>query len=424
MTAWRLGVVAGAFAAVVTMGLASCGDDDNGGAAAPPQVDPDRVTLEIQGATVPDFATTARPTVTFRVLDGDGNPVALEAELATTTTFPNIRSQGARAPTFTLAMLDANGDYVSYLSTTRNPAGYTYLPDPEVIGTDVPFTPPVGSFDAETGRVTVAGAPGRSQATSAAVPNALGTTFEHLGNRVYRFTFPAPTSTAGMDRTRTHTVAGWVVRKPNASDSDIGFGSFNFVPAGGAAPELDQVVVDDTCNRCHGQLTAHGTRRGTQFCMTCHSPQTGDPETNRTVDFKVMIHKIHAGSDLPSVKQGTPYFIVGNSQSVHDWSDVAFPWHDHGVQHCSVCHTGGQDSDNWKTKPTFATCTSCHDNVQFASGLDSLPICNGLPAARNFENCRHSGQPIDVTNVNDVQTCAGCHAAGSILGADRYHHGD
>jgi OmcA/MtrC family decaheme c-type cytochrome len=426
MRAWRLGAVAGALATVLAIGLASCGDDDDngGGAAAPPQVDPDRVTLDIQSATVPDFATTARPTVTFRVLDGGGNAVDLEAELATTTTFPNIRAQGARAPTFTLTMLDDNGDYVSYYSTTRAPRGYTYLADPDVIGTEATFTPPVGSFDAGTGAVTFdAGAATRTQASSAAIPNALGPTLEHLGNRVYRFTFPAPTSTEGMDRTKTHTVAGWTVRKPNAADSDVDFDAFNFVPAGGAAPALDQVVTDAACNRCHGFVQAHGTRRGVAFCITCHSPQTGDPETNRTVDFKVMIHKIHAGSDLPSVKQGNPYYIVGNSQSVHDWSGVAFPWHDHGVQHCSVCHTGGQDSNNWRTKPSFATCTSCHDNVQFSGGA-GLPICNSLPANRNFENCRHSGPEIAVTNVNDVTSCQGCHGDGAVNAIDRYHHAD
>jgi OmcA/MtrC family decaheme c-type cytochrome len=420
MKAWRLGVAVGAFAAAAMLGLASCGDDDDddGGGAAAPQVDPDPVTLDIQAATLPEFASTARPTVTFRVLDGNQQPIDLEAELATTA-FPNLRSPG-RAPTFTLAMLDPNGDYVSYYSTTRAPRDFTYIADPEVIGTDVPFTPPVGTHDAGTGVVSVGGAPSVTQATSVAVTT--GPNLRTVGNRVYEFTFPALTSTAGFDRARTHTVAGWVVRRPNSTDQDIAFDSFNFVPTGGAAAELDQVVTDQTCNRCHGVVQAHGTRRGVPFCITCHSPQTNDPETARSVDFKVMIHKIHYGSGLPSVRQGDPYFIVGNSQSIHDWSDAAFPWHDHGVQHCTVCHTGGEDSGNWRTKPTLATCTSCHDNVQFTATGD--PSCGSLPANSNFENCVHTPGPIAVTNPNDPASCVACHGPNGIAAIDRFHHGD
>ena len=140
MKTWRLGVAAGAIAAVLVLGIASCGDD-NGSSAAPPQISADPLTLEIQAATVPEFASTARPSVTFRVLDGSGNPVDIEAELATTAV-PNLKSPG-RAPTFTLAMLDDHGDYVSYYSTTRNPAAYTYIPDPDVVGTN----PPVSEAD-------------------------------------------------------------------------------------------------------------------------------------------------------------------------------------------------------------------------------------------------------------------------------------
>jgi OmcA/MtrC family decaheme c-type cytochrome len=420
MRSWRWGVAVGAFATAAMLGVASCGDDDDdgGGGAAPPQVDADPVSLDIQAATVPEFASTARPTVTFRVLDGSGAPIDLEAELATTATFPNMRSSGARAPTFTLAMLDDNGDYVSYYSTTRVPdsRGYTYIPDPDVVGT-LPVVTEQQVKDAH---------PPRDMTQATSVASALGPNLTVVGERTYRFTFPAPTTdTGGMDRTKTHTVAGWLVRKPNQTDSDIGFDSFNFVPAGGTA-QLDQVIADDTCNRCHGQLTAHGTRRGTQFCLTCHSPQTGDPDTGQTVDFKVMIHKIHYGSGLPSVRQGgpaAPYYIVGNSQSVHDWSDVAFPWHDHGVQHCTVCHAGGEDSGNWRTKPTLATCTSCHDNVQFADAA-ALTRCADLPAGQSFQNCRHSGGEITVSNPNEVTSCQGCHGVGSIAPIDQFHHGD
>ncbi len=395
MTA-RWGVAAGAIAAAAMLGLASCGDDDNNtAAAAPPQVSPDPLTLEIQAATVPEFATTARPTVRFRVLGPSGTPINLDAEMATTTTFPNTTG-----PRFTLAMLDEHGDYRSYYDASRAPAAYT--------------------FDGEKPTPAT-----RTQATSSpAITAANRADLKNLGGGVYEYTFPAPNVTTGLDRTKTHTVAGWISRNTGA-DTDAAGGSFNFVPAGGTAQKLE-TITDAGCNRCHGALTAHGSRRATQLCITCHSPQTGDPETDRTVNFKVMIHKIHSGETLPSVRQGHPYFIVGNRQTVTDWSELAFPWHDHGVRHCTVCHTG-KDADNWRTKPTFTACTSCHDNVKFTSGEapDPCPIATVVGGVTGFfKDCMHQGGPITVSNPNDVTSCQGCHGAGAPNATDKYHHGD
>ena len=49
------------------------------------------------------------------------------------------------------------------------------------------------------------------------------------------------------------------------------------------------------------------------------------PDTGNTVDFKVMVHKIHEGASLPSVDGGTPYQLTGDVQQVSDYSTVVFP---------------------------------------------------------------------------------------------------
>ncbi len=71
-------------------------------------------------------------------------------------------------------------------------------------------------------------------------------------------------------------------------------GVLDFVPSGGAVSTRD-IVLTATCNQCHDELTAHGTRIDTKLCVTCHNPGSwvaGSPHT--PVDFKVMIHKIHS----------------------------------------------------------------------------------------------------------------------------------
>ena len=100
----------------------------------------------------------------------------------------------------------------------------------------------------------------------------------------------------------------------------------------------------------------------------CHTPQTIDPDTGNTVDLKVMIHKIHMGSQLPSVQAGKPYQIIGNQGSVNDWSTVVYP---SDPRRCEACHeqeSGATQATGYLTAPTRASCGSCHDDVNFATG--------------------------------------------------------
>jgi OmcA/MtrC family decaheme c-type cytochrome len=78
------------------------------------------------------------------------------------------------------------------------------------------------------------------------------------------------------------------------------------------------------------------------------------------------------GSSLPSVQAGTPYKIIGNSQSVHDYSGVNYP---SDARNCQSCH--GQDSAKQSTawlKPNRAACGACHDDVNFATGENHVDL--------------------------------------------------
>src|SRR6202011_1437529 len=113
------------------------------------------------------------------------------------------------------------------------------------------------------------------------------------------------------------------------------------------------------------QLSFHGgSRRGVDMCVLCHTPQTLDPASGVSADFKVMIHKIHDGARLPSVAAGTPYTLNGS-----DWSTVVYPA---DVRRCETCHSqasGAVHAANYLTKPTRVACGSCHDDVNFATGV-------------------------------------------------------
>ena len=174
-------------------------------------------------------------------------------------------------------------------------------------------------------------------------------------------------------------------------------GVYDFVPSGGGGSGRD-IVATGKCNECHNELTAHGTRVDTKLCVTCHNPGSwvaGTPNT--TVDFKVMIHKIHRGAGLPSVVAGTPYVVNGA-----DYSKAAFP---QDVRNCTKCHDGTPGTanataqgDNWKTQPNVEACGACHDNVYFSAIPD---------LARPYQRVAHSGG-VQIAS----STCVLCHAAG------------
>ena len=175
-------------------------------------------------------------------------------------------------------------------------------------------------------------------------------------------------------------------------------GVYDFVPGGGATASTRDIVATAKCNECHNELTAHGSRIETKFCVTCHNPGSwvaGTPNT--TVDFKVMIHRIHNGAALPSVLAGTPYVVNGV-----DFSKGIFP---PDVRNCTKCHDGTSGAsnattqgDNWKTQPSMEACGSCHDNVFFGAAGDP---------AKSYQTKAHPGGV-----VGDNSGCALCHAAG------------
>ena len=306
------------------------------------------VVVKIQSAAVAkDGTITARA----MIVDGDGNPLDRLG----------IATKGPVSMSF-LATYIPNGQsqYVSYTTTVL--------------------------------AATINKNPSQTQAA-----NDSGGVFTQnaIGDYTYTFKTKAPT---GFDATTTHAIGVSAFR--NLAEygtfeewSEVGNDVFNFVPDGSPVKTTRSVVVTEACNNCHNPMFGHGgSRIKVELCIMCHTPQTVNPDTQLTQDFKVLVHKIHMGSSLPSVIAGTPYRIWHRG-AWSDFSTVKFP---QDVRNCTNCHTSAaKQPDAWKTNPTAETCTSCHDNVNLATGVNH-------PAGPQADN----------------RQCANCHTAQAVTDFD------
>ncbi len=238
-----------------------------------------------------------------------------------------------------------------------------------------------------------------------------GGSLEKVGDGEYMWTFSALPTAA--DRSATHRVTVWANR--DLEEFELGETSaadtMDFVPDGSPVTTTRMVVTDTQCNACHGRLRAHDNRETVGQCITCHNPQSTDPDSGNSVDMTVMVHKIHMGEELPSVQAGKPYQIIGFRNTVHDYSNVVFPA---DVRNCQVCHIENAETipaplsaavaslparsrtraievrkaglnsprpgqavteNQHLLNPSMRACGSCHDNVNFATGENHA----GLP---------------------------------------------
>jgi len=277
------------------------------------------LVIKINTAQIASDGTIA---VAYTLTDPNGLP--LDAA--------GINTPGAISLGYIAAVLaKGQADYTAY--TTRANSG------PAVASTNQPGP--------DSGGVTTNGGPGQYQ---------------------YVFHTKAP---AGFDTTATHTIGIYASRVLTAYDLGTNYASavFNFVPNGAPVTKTHYVIKTASCNTCHDQLSWHGgRRRGIEMCVLCHTPQNVDTTTGGSLDLKVMIHEVHMGSKLPSVVAGKPLIVNGT-----DFSAIAYPADPGDPRRCEVCHsqtTGAVQATAYLTNPTGAACGACHNDVNFATGVN------------------------------------------------------
>ena len=189
-----------------------------------------------------------------------------------------------------------------------------------------------------------------------------------LGPGQYQYVFHTK-APAGFDSTATHTIGIYGSRDLTEFDLGTNYASttYNFVPNGAKVTKVHDVVRTASCNTCHDQLSFHGgSRRGVEMCVLCHTPQMVDTSNGGSLDFKVMIHELHMGANLPSVVGGKPLSLNGT-----DFSKVEYPADPGDPRRCETCHSqtaGAAQATAYLTKPTRAACGACHNDVNFATG--------------------------------------------------------
>jgi OmcA/MtrC family decaheme c-type cytochrome len=190
------------------------------------------------------------------------------------------------------------------------------------------------------------------------------------------------------------------------------------VGTSGPATGYAGIVIDAKCNSCHGDLRFHGnSRKGIAECVLCHvagaedrpntlPEQTQDP-TPDSIDWKVMIHKIHNAEELDVVKNGGQYDIVGfaagqppDTGNVNDFSTGVLPSMPGGAKNCEACHA----TDAWKAPIERndvniwkVACTSCHDSSAVAAHVELNTLAVGREA------------------------CATCHGDGAFFSVEEVH---
>jgi OmcA/MtrC family decaheme c-type cytochrome len=107
-------------------------------------------------------------------------------------------------------------------------------------------------------------------------------------------------------------------------------------------------------------------------CAICHNPvltgSAGAGKPNNTLDFRMMIHRIHTGEEL------TRPYVIANA----NFNEVVYPG---DRRKCDACHVNGSEQVPSKgvrnvndpggyitsVPPTTAACTSCHDTLSASS---------------------------------------------------------
>jgi OmcA/MtrC family decaheme c-type cytochrome len=288
-----------------------------------------------------------------------------------------------------------------------------------------------------------------SETASSVAASAIANSTDN-GDGSYSVTMPIAIPDGSEPPGVAATGSGAIVFEGRLSVDTDGDGSNETVPvrnvheffaideADGRPVDRREIVGLDQCNACHASLSLHGGNRSNNIesCASCHNPRNTDLEVRggaenppdgkkeESVDFKTMVHGIHAAGFREN-----PLVVIGfrSSINVFDEEHVHYPGN---IGNCTTCHTGdsftlpltagvlgttvdtGADledpADDTVVSPATAVCASCHDDGVAAAHMES----NGGSFAT-------SQRALDEGEV--VEQCSLCHGPGRTADVAEVH---
>jgi OmcA/MtrC family decaheme c-type cytochrome len=200
-------------------------------------------------------------------------------------------------------------------------------------------------------------------------------------------------------------------------------------PPDGPAPRRP-IVATEKCLRCHGRFrTFHsGTRNDAGYCVVCHTPDrtdygrrakldgvvnlgaTYDGIEERSLHYKVMIHRIHTGrrTGVSSLEGIAPFFMATG------FFEGLFP---NDLRNCTVCHEGKSylvDAVPADANGTLANETALTLHTASVHPPEEVPT---PPVQAACLGCHATGATfahVASKTAKGVETCASCHGKGTI----------